>query len=203
MTGRQFLTFIGDMRRMKDSARRDDLIERFDLDTTGKIRKMSKGMKQKLAIVAAFMHDPSVYILDEPTSGLDPFMQNVFMELLRSEKARGKTVMMSSHIFEEVQRICDRAGILNEGRLVAVEDIQSLNAVKQLPYIVTLADPADGERLVRQELDVERISERRFRITVTHNYREIFLALAECSVVGLESEAQSLEDVFMRYYGRE
>lgn len=203
MTGMQFLTFMGDMRRMRSVARRDELIARFELDTDARIRKMSKGMKQKLAVITAFMHDPSVYILDEPTSGLDPVMQNVFMDLLRSEKARGKTVLMSSHLFDEVQRVCDRAGIIKEGRIVAVEDIQSLSAVRQKSYVVTLADPADTERLLSCDLEAERVGEQRVVVTVMNNYREFFAALAGCEVIGLESRAQSLEDVFMRYYGPE
>ncbi len=203
MTGMQFLVFMGDMRSTKDTTKRDHLIERFELDASGKIKKMSTGMKQKLAIITAFMHDPSIYILDEPTSGLDPFMQTIFMELLRSEKARGKTIMMSSHIFEEVQRICDRAGIIKDGRIVAVEDIQSLNEVKQMSYIVSVSDPADVEKLTGRGLDIEKISDRRASITVRHNYGEFFAALADCSVVGLESQSQSLEDVFMKYYAKE
>ena len=203
MTGMQFLTFMGDMRSTKDTNRRDELLVRFELDTTGKIKKMSKGMKQKLAIIAAFMHDPSIYILDEPTSGLDPFMQTIFMELLREEKGRGKTIMMSSHIFEEVQRICDRAGIIKDGRIVAVEDIQSLNEVKQMSYVVSVSDPADVEKLMGRGLNMEKISNRRLSVTVRHNYQELFAALADCSVVGLESQSQSLEDVFMKYYGKE
>ena len=203
MTGIEFLTLIGDLRRMNATARRDDLIDRFELDPSGRINRMSKGMKQKLAVVTAFMHDPSVYILDEPTSGLDPFMQNVFMNLLRSEKERGKTVLMSSHIFEEVQRICDRAGIVKEGRLVTVEDVQSLGAARQKSYVVTLADPSDVARLREANVDLEPISEHRVVVTVRNNYRDLFRALSRCDVQGLESRSESLEDVFMKYYGQE
>ncbi|MFW5880750.1 MAG: ABC transporter ATP-binding protein [Spirochaetota bacterium] len=203
MTGIEFLTLIGDLRRMNATARRDDLIDRFELDPSGRINRMSKGMKQKLAVVTAFMHDPSVYILDEPTSGLDPFMQNVFMNLLRSEKERGKTVLMSSHIFEEVQRICDRAGIIKEGRLVTVEDVQSLGEARQKSYVVTLADSSDVTHLREANVDLQPISEHRVIVTVRNNYRDLFRALARCDVQGLESRSESLEDVFMKYYGQE
>ncbi|MFW5777517.1 MAG: ABC transporter ATP-binding protein [Spirochaetota bacterium] len=203
MTGIEFLTLIGDLRRMNATARRDDLIDRFELDPSGRINRMSKGMKQKLAVVTAFMHDPPVYILDEPTSGLDPFMQNVFMNLLRSEKERGKTVLMSSHIFEEVQRICDRAGIIKEGRLVTVEDVQSLGEARQKSYVVTLADSSDVTHLREANVDLQPISEHRVIVTVRNNYRDLFRALARCDVQGLESRSESLEDVFMKYYGQE
>jgi ABC-2 type transport system ATP-binding protein len=203
MTGTQFLSFIAGMRGMQGTGRGDELLARFQLDPTGKIKRMSKGMKQKLALVTAFMHDPPAYILDEPTSGLDPFMQNVFMALLREEKARGKTILMSSHIFEEVHRICDRAGILREGRLVAVEEISSLDAAKELSYVITIADPSDARRLEEHGLDVTRISDTRLSITVRQDYQRFFSALAECSVTGLESASRSLERVFMKYYGTE
>ena len=203
MSGTEFLDLMGDLRRTPDTSRRDELIERFELDPSGRIKRMSKGMKQKLAVVTAFMHDPPVYILDEPTSGLDPFMQNVFMGLLRSEKERGKTVMMSSHIFEEVQRICDRAGIIKDGRLVTVEDVQSLNESRQKSYVVTFADPSDVDRLRRANVDLEATSDRRVVVTVPNNYRELFQALSGCTVQGFESRTESLEDVFMKYYGQE
>ena len=201
MTGIEFLRFMTEMRATKKNGRRDELIDMLDLETKGKIKKMSKGMKQKLAIVTAFMHDPAVYILDEPTSGLDPFMQNVFMDLLESERKRGKTIMMSSHIFEEVQRSCDRAGIIKDGRIVAVEDVQALNDVKQKTYVVTLLDSTGVPEL--KKLGAEQVSEVRFQVTIGHNYREFFQALAKCNVVGLYSREQSLEDVFMKYYGKD
>ena len=201
MTGSQFLKFMSDMRGTKDGKRRDDLIDQFELDPKGKIKKMSKGMKQKLAIITAFMHDPAVYILDEPTAGLDPFMQNVFLDLLETERGRGKTVMMSSHIFEEVQRSCDRAGIIKEGFLVAVEDIQALNDVKLKTYTVTLSDPADMRKL--EGLQVKKVSSHRVEIAVGQNYKEFFETLANCGVVGLFAQQQSLEDVFMKYYGKD
>lgn len=203
VTGLQFLSLIAGMRKMSDSGRRDELLERFQLDPSPKIRRMSKGMKQKLALVTGFMHDPPVYILDEPTSGLDPFMQTVFMKLLREEKARGKTVLMSSHLFEEVQRVCDRAGILREGLLVAVEEIQSLNAAKELSYVVTVADGDDVRRIEERGIAVRRITDTRLSVTVRHDFAKLFAALAECHVEGLECESRSLERVFMKYYGQE
>ena len=112
MSGEEFLRFMARYRNMQDSGRTQELLERFELRPTGAIRRMSKGMKQKLGIVAAFMHDPKVLILDEPTSGLDPLMQNAFVELIQEEKQRGKTILMSSHMFEEVEKTCDRIGII-------------------------------------------------------------------------------------------
>ena len=203
MTGSQFLNFICDMRGTSDQSRRKNLTHRLELDTSGKIKKMSKGMKQKLALVTAFMHDPAVYILDEPTSGLDPLMQNVVMDLIHDEKARGKTIMMSSHIFEEIQRCCDRAGIIKEGRIAAVEDIQSLNDSRQKSYVVALSEMQDVDKLLKSNLATKKVSNSRVQITIGHNYQELFETLAACSVVGLYTKQESLEDVFMKYYGNE
>src|SRR5690554_5708821 len=110
MTGTDFLKFMSHLRRSKPPSRKEELIQEFQLDPTRKIRRMSKGMKQKLAIVTAFMHDPRVYILDEPTSGLDPLMQKKFIQLINREKKRGKTILMSSHSFDEIDRTADRVG---------------------------------------------------------------------------------------------
>lgn len=201
MTGHEFLAFMTDMRQMKDTHKRDELVERFELDPNGKIKKMSKGMKQKLGIVVAFMHDPEILILDEPTSGLDPLMQHVFMTLVNEEKAAGKTIMMSSHIFEEVELVCDRAGIIKDGKLVAIEDVQSLKAMKKESYHVTASD-SDFQTLKDAGLGVERVSEGSFIVTSTKGYQHLFQTLAQCEVTAFEAINQSLEDIFMKYYGR-
>ena len=99
MTGSEFIKFIAKYRGNTENGRAKELLDRFELDPNGKIKKMSKGMKQKIGIVVAFMHDPEILILDEPTSGLDPLMQSRFIDLITEEKKRGKTILMSSHMF--------------------------------------------------------------------------------------------------------
>ena len=101
---------------------------------------MSKGMKQKIGIVSAFMHSPKVLILDEPTSGLDPLMQSKFIELIAEEKKAGKTILMSSHSFEEIEKTCDRVGIIKNGKLVSVEEISTLKNSQRKSYNVTLSN---------------------------------------------------------------
>lgn len=201
MTGMEFLKFMTNMRKTKDVSRRDQLIEEFELDTSGKIKKMSKGMKQKIGIITAFMHDPKVYILDEPTSGLDPFMQNVFMELVQEEKKRGKTILMSSHLFEEVQRSCDRAGIIRDGRIVAVEDVKSLKEIKAKTYVISFAIGADAKTFLSSDYDTVKVSDTKVQISVSYPYQQFFQMLSECDVTGVELKQESLEDVFMKYYG--
>ena len=203
MTGMEFLNFMGNMRNLKDTERRDKLIKRFDLEAEGKIKKMSKGMKQKLGIIVAFMHDPKVYILDEPTSGLDPLMQSVFMELIKEEKERGKTILMSSHIFEEVQRVCDRVGIIREGKIVTIENIADLNSVNRKKFVVTVGKKEDADTIVKSSFSTEKIDDYRVNVSAVYPFNDFYKMLSECDVKSLEIEYVTLENMFMKYYESE
>ena len=187
MTGFEFLEFIGKLRNLRDTTKRDELINRLELDTSIKIRRMSKGMKQKIALITAFMHDPEILILDEPTSGLDPLMQNLFIEFIKEEKQKGKTILMSSHNFEEVERTCDRVAIINNGKIVAVEEISKLKAAQQKKYLVTVATKADVKKLKNSKLVVEEVDDLTLRVTIQNNYNEFIKALASCDVTNLDS----------------
>lgn len=200
MTGMEFLKFMGDMRGLKDTKKRDELIKMFNLETQGKIKKMSKGMKQKLGIIVAFMHDPKVYILDEPTSGLDPLMQNVFMELIKEEKKRGKTILMSSHIFEEVQRVCDRVGIIRDGRIVTVEEIKNLNSVGSKKFVIELGTKKDAQKIHKSNFETDKVSDYIVKISTSYPFNDFYKLLSECDVKSLEVEYVTLENMFMKYY---
>ena len=179
MTGTEFLRFIAEYRKIDTRNRMEELLERFELDPKSKIKKMSKGMKQKLGIVAAFMHDPDILILDEPTSGLDPLMQSRFVNLVAEEKEHGKTILMSSHMFEEVERTCDRIGIIREGRMVTVDSAAALHERHTRSYTVTLESEAAARAFAA---DFGGICNGE-KVTVTTK--------------------QSLEEIFMNYYGGE
>lgn len=138
---------------------------------------MSKGMKQKIGIVTAFMHNPDILILDEPTSGLDPLMQNRFIELVAEEKKKGKTILLSSHIFEEVEKTCDRIGIIRAGKLVTVDLVETLRERHMHTYTVTLDTPEEAAAFAKD-----------FDGT----------ALGTKATV---ASKQSLENIFMNYYG--
>ena len=179
ISGAEFLKFIAQYRGIGSQTRKEDLLERFELDPKSKIKKMSKGMKQKLGIVAAFMHDPDILILDEPTSGLDPLMQNRFIDLVAEEKKQGKTILMSSHMFEEVERTCDRIGIIRTGRMVAVDAVAALRERHTRSYTVTLENESAAEAFAA---DFNGVRDG-LKVTVTTK--------------------QSLEEIFMNYYGGE
>ena len=201
MDGREFLDFMHNMRNTKDRRREAELLERFELDPSSKIKRMSKGMKQKLGVVAAFMHDPCVYVLDEPTSGLDPLMQNEFIHLVREEKKAGKTFLISSHSFTEIERTSDRAGVIREGRLVAVEDVAALKAAQQKKFVVSVAGDEDLETIRQSGLKTGRISDHTVEVTVGDEYQKFLAVLNRCTVTGLDVVVQGLEQAFLKYYG--
>lgn len=202
MNGHDFLNLLAGMRGLKDHARRRELIDRFQLDVQTPIRKMSKGMKQKVGIVAAFMHDPKIYILDEPTSGLDPLMQNTFIDLILEEKARGKTILMSSHSFTEIDRTCDRAGIIKDGHLAAVENVHDLQSMQRKVFEVTVRTPEDIQRLKRSGLEVSAAEGLRALVTVQGDYNQFIQVLSQCGVANIDIHTQNLEDIFMHFYDR-
>lgn len=180
MTGYEYLLFIQKYRGLNEVNRKEELIKRFELNPSGKIKKMSKGMKQKIGIVAALMHDPKIIILDEPTSGLDPLMQNRFIDLIKEEKEKGKTILLSSHIFEEVERTCDRIGIIKNGRLVALDTTEELRKKHLKTYVVTL----DNEFLAKEfakDFSGKQLENFPTKVTV--------------------ATKQSLEDIFLTFYG--
>ncbi len=201
MTGNGFLRFYARYRGMKGEGRMKELLERFELDARGKVKKMSKGMKQKVGIVAAFMHDPAVLVLDEPTSGLDPLMQNRFIELVLEEKQRGKTILMSSHMFEEVERTCHRVGIIRAGRMVAVDSVDTLKAAQVKRYVVTLDSEEAAAQFAAEGLQVERQDRTQVTVLVQNNIQDMIAAMHKYPVTNITAPGQSLEEVFLQYYG--
>lgn len=201
MTCKEYLNYQCDLRGMKDTSRMKMLMERFELDARGKIKRFSKGMKQKLGIIAAFMHDPDVLILDEPTSGLDPLMQNEFISLILEEKKRGKTILMSSHMFEEIERTCDNVLIIKDGRLVAQTDSASLKSSRRKGYIV---QTPDIDRLRSFGFEMGKTTDAGCEVYITGDETDAFIKkLARIKVTRLDIKTQSLEDIFLNYYGME
>lgn len=203
MTGDGFLEFYARYRGMRGTGRKKELLDRFELDAAGKLKKMSKGMKQKVGIVAALMHDPAVLILDEPTSGLDPLMQNRFIELVLEEKKRGKTILMSSHMFEEVERTCERVGIIRAGRMVAVDSVGALKAAQTRVYVISVQSEADAAALAAEPLDVVAVEGTQVTVRVKGDITPLVQAMPRHAVVNISAPQQGLEEIFLHYYGGE
>lgn len=201
LTGYEFIDFLSKLRGFEDSAKKKLLMERFELDGSRKIRKMSKGMKQKVGLIAAFCHNPDVLLLDEPTSGLDPLMQRRFIELIEEEKKLGKTILMSSHIFDEVDRTCDRAAIIKEGRIVAQDAIQALKSSVRKSFIVTFEDASDIGLVKNSGLDFVVQGDNRIELFIGDDYKAFLETLTRCHVKQIDAPVQSLEQIFINFYG--
>jgi len=203
LKGRQLIDFIAEMKGVKDKTRIEELIAMFELDPRGKVKKMSKGMKQKIAIITAFMTNPEVIILDEPTSGLDPLMQNRFIDLILKEKKKGRTIFMSSHIFEEIERTCDRTAIIRDGKIVAIENMESLAKKRSKIYSITLNSVQELEAIKLENFDIVDIDGLQVSIKIKDNLNEFLHKLTKYEIKDLDIKKQSLEEIFMHFYGKD
>lgn len=206
MTASGFLAFMARMRGMRDTGRMRELIERFELNPNMKIRKMSKGTKQKVGLVCAFMAKPRVLLLDEPTSGLDPLMQGRFVDLVLEERKRGATVFLSSHIFEEVERTCDRVAFIRNGRLSCTQSMDDVRASKRHAYRVAFANTAERDAFMHAHGPLWRATAAgscEAELWADGGVDDLVKTLAQFNLVNLSSKEQSLEEMFLRFYGEE
>ena len=178
--------------------RRIELVKRLELDEKKKIEDLSLGNLKKLGIILAFMHEPKILILDEPTSGLDPIMQNVFYDLLKEEKAKGNTIFYSTHILNEVSKICDRVGIIRNGRLIKVEKIEELSK-KNLTFVTITSKQS---KKIIKDLKINTISEDENTIKFGNNlpHNELIKKLSKYNIDRILIEEATLEDMFLHYY---
>ncbi|MBC3805378.1 ATP-binding cassette domain-containing protein [Acetobacterium fimetarium] len=207
MRVKEYLNFITHMRGAVGSKKtqlRDSLIERFELETRGRIEYLSKDMKQKLAIVTAFMHDPEILVLDEPTNGLDPLMQSRFLDLIIEEKRRGKTILMATQMFENVERTCDRVGILKEGHLVEQDDIIQVKSAEIKSYFVRFEAHPNLEQLKKFGFGFKQFSDKDYEIYCQGDRIDVLVkVLSHEKVLVFNSNTQTLEEIFHKYYSQE
>jgi ABC-2 type transport system ATP-binding protein len=204
MTGAEYLHHMGALRDGVDWAYVLELAERLDVDLSPRIRSLSHGNRQKVALIQAFMHRPELLVLDEPTTGLDPLVQQVFYRLIEEVRREGRTVFLSSHVMPEVERLCDRVAIIRTGRLMAVEDVGELKARAIRTIDVHFARPAPAEAFAAlPNVTGAEAQGDVVRITVAGPVDAVVKAVAGFEVVDLESHEPSLEDIFLTFYGRE
>jgi polyether ionophore transport system ATP-binding protein len=199
LTGAETLEFLARVRGGADTAYRGLLVERFQLDTAKKIRALSHGNRQKVQLVAAFASRADLLILDEPTGGLDPLMEMAFRETVKEAKENGQTVFLSSHILSEVEAVCDRVGILRQGRLVDQGRLADLRHLSAQTVEVTF----DGDVPTLPPLpgvEVAPAGPNALRFEVSGSVAPLVAALADYPVVSLESRAPSLEEIFLHHY---
>lgn len=201
LTGGQAIDILSKLRGGVDTGRRDSLLERFELDPSKKARSYSKGNRQKVALVAGLASNAELLVLDEPTSGLDPLMEQVFTECIREVKAQGRSVLLSSHIFAEVEKLCDTVTIIREGETVEAGRLEELRHLHRTVVSVELGTEATVLAVVPgvNDLVVDGA-----RATFTVGEAElggVLKALSEYSPKTLVSSPPSLEDLFLRHYG--
>lgn len=199
MTGLSFLKTMLQLRGITNHSRMNELIDRFQLDARQPIQKMSKGMKQKVAIVNAMMHEPSVLILDEPTSGLDPLIQRIFLEEIEKEKAKGTTILMSSHSFTEVARTCDTICIIKDGRIVDHDTLQHVQTNARQIYTVTFERMEDA-RAVAAQLTGSVVKDRQLTYYHQGDVNKLLSLLNQYKLIHLNVYNESLEEIFMHFY---
>ncbi|HUK45288.1 MAG TPA: ABC transporter ATP-binding protein [Gaiellaceae bacterium] len=199
LTGAETLAYLARLRGGTDTGYREVLVERFLLDTSKKVRALSKGNRQKIQVVAAFASRADLLVLDEPTSGLDPLMEVAFRDTVEEARQRGQTVFLSSHILSEVEALCDRVGILRQGRLVDQGTLAELRHLSAQTVEVTFDGPAPTiDELPGVTSTVAGPNAIRFEVTGA--IRPLLDALAGAPVVDLVTREPSLEEIFLHHY---
>ena len=204
MTANQYLDLLAAVRGKdkQSNTLRDTLCQRLNLDPTRPMRDYSRGNKQKVGLVAALMSRPDLLILDEPTGGLDPLVQQTVLELVREAQADGRTVFFSSHILPEVQAVCDRVGIIRDGRLVATERVETLTRqqFRRLTLTLHTMPPEGALTAVAGVVELSR-QENKVLLEVRQNMDQLLATAVPYGIADLETMPVTLEEVFLAYYG--
>lgn len=195
---RTFLKYLLSLSGIKSEKKMNKLGKKLDLEFDKKIKKLSKGNRQKVGIVQAFMADQDLIILDEPTAGLDPLMQQKFYELLREEKENGKTIFMSSHILAEVEEVCDRVAIIKDGKLQVVEDIGSLQKKMGKKLTVEFMEKVDPQQFKIEGVNQIETDGKKMSMVITDNLDETIKKVSSHKIITMNLETFSLEQLFLR-----
>lgn len=209
LTGWKFIDMMQDMQHIHNEARLNEMLQLFELDDkvlSGETKRMSLGVKRKLSVVTAFMSDPDVLILDEPTSGLDPVMQERFIELIHDEKKRGKTIMLSSHIFSEIDSTCDRIAIIKDGHIVSEFIADELKHASRKYYTISFDNAAGKRQFLDDCAKIPSfifIKENENIVDISVEDRDlnyVINLLSSLSVRSFSNRKETLEDYFMKFY---
>ena len=200
LTGGEVIDLFVKLRGSNHKSRREELIKKFDLDPSKKCRTYSKGNRQKVALIAAFSSEADLYILDEPTSGLDPLMERVFQECVLDAKKEGKSVLLSSHILSEVERLCDKVAIIREGQIIETGTLTELQHLTRMILHVETKEPMPSLKELKGAHDIEEQG-RNYTLHVDGGeLDDVMKYISQYGIVKLESAPPTLEDLFMRHY---
>lgn len=201
LTGAETLLLLGRVQGSVDTGYREELIDRFELDPTKRVREYSKGNRQKLSLIAALMTRAELLVLDEPTAGLDPLMEQVFRRSVREAQDRGQTVFLSSHVLAEVEALCGRVGILRAGHLVEVGSLDSMRLRGALTVEATFQGPVPDVRLLPGVREVS-VEDGTLRCVIDGSVGPLLASLAQADVTRIVSREPSLEELFLTHYGQ-
>ena len=202
LRGRELLEYLAQARGLDGLGRAAELAERFQADLDRPLGELSRGNRQKIGLVQAALHDPELLVLDEPTGGLDPLMQEAFLDFVAEQRQRGRTVFLSSHELDEVERCCDRVGIIREGRLVAVEDVEEVTRRAYRHVTLEFAARVDPDEFRRLPGVIDLVPDgRTLTFKATGDLDPVIKAAARHTVTDIELVRPTLEEVFLTYYG--
>jgi len=202
LTGEQLLRYYGRLRGVHDLSYGHELARLIDADLKRPIGRLSRGNKQKIGLVQAMFHRPPLLVLDEPTGGLDPLVQEAFLDVIRETAAEGRTVFFSSHVLSEVERVCDRVGIIKEGRLVALETTETLLHKRMRRLTATFEVQVDGALFAAiPGVEDVRVDGKSITLAVRDDLDAVVKLVARYPLAAMELEYPNLEEIFLAYYG--
>lgn len=205
-TGTEFLKSQAEFLNLKDMSYANILTKKLQLDPTANLKRMSKGMKQKTALVSALMNDPEILILDEPTTGLDPLMRLAFLDILEKEKKKGKTILISSHLYEELEKVCDRVALIDKGHIINITDMNEINNRPRTDFKIEFNKPADFEDFKKLGYKIIRIQEKFNQVTVSiekENIQKLLKDLTKFDVKFMAEVKYTLEKHFINITKKE
>lgn len=197
--GVEFLKSQEEFYGMKDSTYTNEMLKKLHLDPTAGLKQMSKGMKQKTAIVACFMRNADILILDEPTTGLDPLMRVAFIDIIKQEKAKGKTILMSSHMFEELQETCDRVALIDRGHIVSIANVQDIKNRPFSEFKIEFLHKEDYVSFKKLSYNIVRDQEKYQQVTISiakDKENELFADLKKYKLKFIAEVSYNLETYF-------
>lgn len=203
LTGGEVIDLIGSLRGNYNKKRKAELLERFELDPTKKCRTYSKGNRQKVALVAAFASDVDLFILDEPTSGLDPLMETIFQDCVTEVKRSGKTVLLSSHILSEVEKLCDQVSIIRHGKIVESGTLEKLRHLTRTTFTIKAGKPITDLRQQPGLYDLSLNNNRATFQVESDDLSNVLGFLSRYEIKAMTSTPPTLEELFMRHYGED
>ena len=200
MTVKGLLDYTAKLYQKDCSKRIEELTERLKLDTSRKIRDLSFGNKKKVGIVAGLLHSPKLIILDEPTSGLDPLMQDTFIEILKEENEKGATILFSSHILSEVQKMCDRVAFIKEGKIISLQSIHELRSSTYKSIQLSTKEPVSKQVFTLEGISEFKQQEEEISFMYNGNVNNLINSFSTLNITDIFIEEPSLEEIFMHYY---